>query len=127
MEKEMAWAKRSMEKHHRSKGKLPLRSPVSEGELYPKPDVDYHTERTAEDESSSSVDIAFDSVTLATQNLTPMHKHQASTGFTQNKPLRSNLKRDHNGLSLDEGSSRSDNTASSGHHLRKSDSRLNRF
>jgi hypothetical protein len=37
MQKEMAWAKRSMEKHHKSRGHLPLRSP----DPYPLPDIDY--------------------------------------------------------------------------------------
>jgi hypothetical protein len=41
MQKEMEWAKSSMEKHHKSRGHLPLRSPESRAELYPLPNVEY--------------------------------------------------------------------------------------
>ena len=63
MQKEMAWAKKTMEKHHRSRGYLPLRSPLQRNELYPRPDID---ESLLEDDSSSSssADVALDSITI---------------------------------------------------------------
>jgi hypothetical protein len=56
MQKEMEWAKVSMEKHHKSRGRLPLRSKVSRDELYPRPDVDYDEDELIDQDSSSSDD-----------------------------------------------------------------------
>jgi hypothetical protein len=54
MQKEMEWAKNSMEKHHKSKGYLPLRSTVSSAELFPRPDVDYDKDEHILDQNSLS-------------------------------------------------------------------------
>jgi hypothetical protein len=69
MQKEMLWAKVSMEKHHKSRGRLPLRSKVSRDELYPQPDVDYDEDESI-DQSSSSTDDAEDlnSLTLSLES-----------------------------------------------------------
>jgi hypothetical protein len=64
MHKEMEWAKRSMEKHHKSRGRLPLRSPVSRAELYPRPDVDFDEDESIDQDASSSADVDLNSVTL---------------------------------------------------------------
>jgi hypothetical protein len=64
MQKEMEWAKQSMEKHHKSRGHLPLRSKVSRSELYPRPDVDYDEDESI-DQDSSSADVALNTVTLS--------------------------------------------------------------
>jgi hypothetical protein len=63
MQKEMDWAKTSMEKHHKSKGHLPLRHKVSRGKLYPEPDVDYSEDESI-DEDSLSADVDLHYVTL---------------------------------------------------------------
>ena len=63
MKKEMQWAKRSMEKHHKSRGYLPLRSKVSLAELYPKPNVEYDDDENI-DLDSSSADTDLNTVTL---------------------------------------------------------------
>jgi hypothetical protein len=63
MQKEMDWAKTSMEKHHKSKGHLPLRHKVSRGKLYPEPDVDYSEDESI-DEDSLSADVDLNYVTL---------------------------------------------------------------
>jgi hypothetical protein len=75
MQKEMVWAKVSMEKHHKSRGRLPLRSKVLRGELYPRPDVNYDEDESIDSssprnhadfnsDSSSSNDADHNSVTL---------------------------------------------------------------
>jgi hypothetical protein len=64
MKKEMLWAKSSMEKHHKSRGHLPLRSKISRTELYPQPDVDYAEDELI-DQGSSSTDDAEDLNSLA--------------------------------------------------------------
>ena len=63
MQKEMEWAKSSMEKHHKSRGHLPLRSKVSRDQLYPVLDVDYDEDENI-DQYPSSADADLNSVTL---------------------------------------------------------------
>ena len=64
MHKEMEWAKSSMEKHHKSRGHLPLRSKVSRDRLYPRPDVDYDEDESIDQDSSSADDDDLNSFTL---------------------------------------------------------------
>jgi hypothetical protein len=56
MKKEMQWAKSSMEKHHKSKGHLPLRSKVCHADLHPRPDVDCAEDELIDQDSSSADD-----------------------------------------------------------------------
>jgi hypothetical protein len=54
MQKEMEWAKTSMERHHKNKGYLPLRTQISSAELFPRPDVDYDKDEHILDQNSLS-------------------------------------------------------------------------
>lgn len=64
MQKEMEWAKHSMEKHHKSKGYLPLRNKDSITELFPLPDVDYDKDELIDQDSSPAKDVDLNSVPL---------------------------------------------------------------
>ena len=64
MQKEMEWAKRSMEKHHKSRGYLPLRIKESITELFPLPDIDYDKDEVIDKDSSPAEDVDLNSVPL---------------------------------------------------------------